>query len=161
MNGSESLSQSLAACVIDLTPKNGDVVHENQPSGGLDSEWLFSDSNADVIGNDEANGSDGPQIAPQISQSASGHGLKGKVKGSKLFLLLEIQKKKCALTGIDLTPATVSLDHIIPIASGGPDDMSNVQLVHVKINEMKGVMANDEFVQWCMLVAKKTGPLQG
>lgn len=75
------------------------------------------------------------------------------VNSKNLLKLLDEQGKCCALTGVALTPQTVSLDHIVPIHEDGPDDMSNVQLVHATINTMKGTMSQDEFVRWCKLVA--------
>jgi uncharacterized protein (TIGR02996 family) len=79
----------------------------------------------------------------------------GKVSGKKLLALLELQGRCCALSGIELTPQTVSLDHIVPLAEGGADDMGNVQLVHAIINSMKGLMSQTDFVKWCKLVSDR------
>jgi hypothetical protein len=79
----------------------------------------------------------------------------GKVSGKKLLALLELQGRCCALSGIELTPQTVSLDHIVPLAEGGADDMGNVQLVHAIINSMKGLMSQADFVKWCRLVSDR------
>ncbi len=68
--------------------------------------------------------------------------------------MLESQGYKCAITGVTLTTETVALDHVIPLASGGEDDMSNVQLVHATVNTMKGSLSLAEFVQWCKYIAQ-------
>ena len=68
--------------------------------------------------------------------------------------LVEQQNERCALTGIQLTPDDANLDHIIPIASGGKHEMSNVQVVHKTINRMKGTLPQGEFIEWCGRVVK-------
>lgn len=79
-------------------------------------------------------------------------------EGLKLF---QDQKGKCALTGLDLLIAknprdyrnnlqTASLDRInsnIPYSSG------NLQWIHKKINLMKNVLSQEEFINFCTLVA--------
>jgi hypothetical protein len=91
-----------------------------------------------------------PQVDPIVRDRPS-----GKVSGKKLLALLELQGRCCALSGIELTPQTVSLDHIVPLAEGGTDDMGNVQLVHAIINSMKGLMSQADFVKWCKLVSDR------
>lgn len=69
--------------------------------------------------------------------------------------LLEIQKYRCAVTEVDLTPDEANLDHIVPILRGGRHEMGNVQVVHRVINHMKSTLTPDEFVHWCRLVVAK------
>lgn len=78
----------------------------------------------------------------------------GAVTQTKLKRLLEYQSFKCALTGVELTPQTLALDHIKPLSSGGEDMMENVQLVHTAVNSMKGTLCMEEFVEWCKKVAR-------
>jgi 5-methylcytosine-specific restriction endonuclease McrA len=93
----------------------------------------------------------------QYSKAKEIHNVQGKVTTKNLLLLAEQQQYRCALTGVELTTETVSLDHIKPVHKDGADDMSNVQLVHSTINAMKGTLAQDEFVEWCKLVSERFG----
>lgn len=51
--------------------------------------------------------------------------------------LLIAQKCRCALTGERLTVDNVSVDHIIPVAKGGTNELSNLQLLTKNVNEIK------------------------
>jgi len=64
--------------------------------------------------------------------------------------LLRRQMYRCSLSGRVLTPETMTLDHIIPLAKGGKYCCSNVQLVHSDVNTAKGTMSNEDFKQMCM-----------
>ena len=100
------------------------------------------------------NGSSGLNLLfPTCENEQGGEKPKEKVTGKRLLRLLEKQKHRCALTGAELTPKTVSLDHIVSLSEGGTDCMANVQLVHQAINTMKGTMGQAEFVHWCKAVA--------
>ena len=68
--------------------------------------------------------------------------------------LIEKQKYRCALSGVELTPETAALDHIVPITDGGGDDIDNLQWVHEEINRMKGTMDNDQFIKTVKRVAR-------
>jgi len=67
--------------------------------------------------------------------------------------LLEAQEYRCNLSGVELKPDNVSCDHIVPLEKGGSHDISNLQLVHKKINRMKNTMMQNEFIEFCNLVA--------
>ena len=71
--------------------------------------------------------------------------------------LVECQGYQCALSGIDLTPESAELDHIVPLTNGGDHVMQNIQIVDVRINRMKGTMSNDEFIDLCVKVAEFAG----
>jgi len=43
---------------------------------------------------------------------------------------------------------------MIAVRDGGTHDISNLQVLHVVVNRMKGTISNDEFIQWCQLVGK-------
>jgi len=69
-----------------------------------------------------------------------------KVCPSELVNLWNIQKSICPITGILLSPGVnVHLDHIVPIARGGDNAMSNLRFVHDSVNQMKGNMLDSEF----------------
>lgn len=74
-------------------------------------------------------------------------------------MLLEQQKGRCALTGIELTcrlekgvvcKTNASIDRIDP---KGPYTKENVQLVCAAINKLRIDMSIDEFIGWCRKVA--------
>lgn len=73
--------------------------------------------------------------------------------------LYEKQNGKCALSGIDIgwdekgLKATASIDRIDNNKGYLTD---NVQLVHKKINMMKGKLTVEEFKQFCKLVAQNS-----
>jgi hypothetical protein len=77
-----------------------------------------------------------------------------KLSGSDIFALIESQEYRCALSGMELTPATASLDHKQPVSRGGAHDISNAQIVHCEVNRMKGVLTMDEFIRMCCRVTQ-------
>jgi hypothetical protein len=76
------------------------------------------------------------------------------------YALYELQNKKCALSGINLTISnshpynTASLDRID--SSKGYEE-GNVQWVHKTINFMKRTYSQEYFIEMCKLVAKHKG----
>lgn len=73
---------------------------------------------------------------------------------SVLLRKLKQQDHKCALTGADLTPDNVSLDHRIPVSKGGSNTIDNIQLVTHEANRAKNTMTNDEFAAMCKSVVE-------
>jgi len=67
--------------------------------------------------------------------------------------LLKTQGFRCALTGIELTPQTARLDHIVPVSKGGTDVIENLQWLHIDANTAKATMAQDQFIAMCRKVA--------
>jgi 5-methylcytosine-specific restriction endonuclease McrA len=59
--------------------------------------------------------------------------------------LMIAQGGKCACCGADLKQTGYHLDHIMPIALGGLNDDSNVQLLTPKCNLRKGAMHPDDW----------------
>jgi len=80
----------------------------------------------------------------------------GPVTTASVLRLLEAQQYRCALTGRPLAPDTASLDHILPIRSGGEHVISNAQVLHKNVNRAKTTMTNEEFVQLCREVVEHT-----
>lgn len=76
------------------------------------------------------------------------------INREQLVKLIEDQEYKCRLSGIELTPNTASLDHVIPVSKGGEHVVSNVAWVHSEINRMKGQLSVDEFISLCVKVAQ-------
>lgn len=81
------------------------------------------------------------------------HVVDGPVTAKRCYLALEQQEFKCALSGVDLEPSVASIDHIIPIASGGTHTMQNIHFVHAAVNRMKATASAEEFVLWCMKIS--------
>ena len=67
---------------------------------------------------------------------------------------LEEQAYKCRLTGVEMTPALASLDHIDPRSLGGNDDIKNIQIVLAGVNKAKGTMTQSQFISMCLSVAR-------
>jgi 5-methylcytosine-specific restriction endonuclease McrA len=75
------------------------------------------------------------------------------VSQRSLRALLKLQKYRCALSGLKLTPEKTSLDHKVPVTRGGNHDQGNVWLVHADVNRAKGTLTVEEFVRLCERVA--------
>ena len=76
-----------------------------------------------------------------------------RANGSVLELLFEAQGRRCALTGVLLVPGVnASIDHKVPRAKGGSDDIDNLQWVDLKVNLMKRDMDIHEFLSTCASV---------
>jgi 5-methylcytosine-specific restriction endonuclease McrA len=67
----------------------------------------------------------------------------------QLRKLVDRQGYRCALTGRELTPDAAFVDHVTPVSSGGSSAIENLQVVHADVNEAKGTMTQDEFIQLC------------
>lgn len=69
---------------------------------------------------------------------------------------LESQEFECWYTGKSLTPGVnASLDHTIPKAKGGTNDLENLRWVDLRVNSMKCSMLESEFLDVCSAVAKR------
>ena len=68
--------------------------------------------------------------------------------------LYDLQEGRCKLSGIKLQPfgknRTISLDRI---DSNKPYEEGNVQWIHKKINMMKWKLSQEEFIEFCKLIA--------
>lgn len=71
----------------------------------------------------------------------------------KVKARLEQTGYRCELSGVKLSPETVTLDHMVPLSKGGKHAMNNLQVVHEVVNTMKGTMRTEEFIEWCRLIA--------
>lgn len=114
---------------------------------------------------EEMNGTDTLPTSQAISESGFGkrlpdypvHNQTGDVRKKRVIRqILEDQEYLCYLTGVNLTPETAELDHIIPISKGGhPIDARNVGFLDTVVNKMKGSMELSEFIQWCKMIAER------
>lgn len=76
------------------------------------------------------------------------------VTATEIMKLLERQQFRCALSGRELTPATASLDHIVPLAKGGFHTIDNLWVVDQQVNVAKGTLTLDEFLRVCAEVIR-------
>lgn len=88
-------------------------------------------------------GAAGEQIKP-----SKGIGARS-ITAAGLRELLVKQGYRCRLTGRDLLPEEAALDHVTPLNNGGVNDMSNVQILHCDVNQAKGTMTQEEFIEMC------------
>ena len=73
----------------------------------------------------------------------------------RIYDLFERQQRRCALSGLVFeNPADMVGDHIVPVALGGLNVMSNIQLVHRVVNAMKGSLPQSEFIAFCRAIAE-------
>ena len=69
-------------------------------------------------------------------------------------ILLDRQEGMCPYCGDSLTLATMHVDHLVPISSGGSDDLDNLQAVCARDNASKGALSDAEYrrklnrIQW-------------
>jgi 5-methylcytosine-specific restriction endonuclease McrA len=73
---------------------------------------------------------------------------------ARILAMLKGQNERCPLTGLQLTAENIALDHIMPLAKGGADSMTNIRAVHKVVNTMKGTLTDGDFLHWCRLVSK-------
>lgn len=79
----------------------------------------------------------------------------GKVPRMRQLLeRLESNSYRCELSGVELTPDSFAIDHVVPVSSGGTNDADNLQIVHGVVNRMKGTMSQAEFIDWCIRIAE-------
>lgn len=78
----------------------------------------------------------------------------GRVTRKQLMDLLQEQNYRCALTGVELTPETASVDHKIPLQQGGNHSIANLHIVEHRINWAKGTMTVEEFLEMCRRVVE-------
>lgn len=74
----------------------------------------------------------------------------------QLMAVLENQEFRCALTGVPLTPRTCEIDHKVPIARGGTNDIDNVWFIDRTVNRAKHTMTIEEFRAMCQRVIEWT-----
>lgn len=71
----------------------------------------------------------------------------GKLSTDIIQTLLSKQNSKCTCCGADLMQTGYHLDHIMPLALGGANDDSNVQLLTPKCNLSKGAKHPDDWAK--------------
>ena len=63
--------------------------------------------------------------------------------------ILQQQNYQCALTGRNLTPQNVALDHKLAAKNGGQHVLGNCHFVHEQINRSKNTMSVEEYISLC------------
>lgn len=59
----------------------------------------------------------------------------------------------CYLTGQTVPASKISLDHISPYTNGMDDNMDNIDITFWEINDMKGRLPLERFIELCKMVA--------
>lgn len=80
-----------------------------------------------------------------------------KANAEQLMQLLKQQSFRCALSGVEISPETARLDHIVPVSQGGTDEIGNLQWLHVDANTAKGTMSQEQFILMCRRVSGYRG----
>lgn len=76
------------------------------------------------------------------------------VTAARLLELIEQQGYRCALSGVELTPDTATLDHKTSRSNSGEHVMDNVWFLHRDVNRAKGTMSVAEFRRMCSRVVQ-------
>ena len=125
-------------------------MNQNGSNTAVESPETFEDDSDQTTSEDGF----GDKLPPTCPHKQTGSMMRAKT----CFAMIQDQQFKCALTGIDLTPETASLDHIIPVANGGhPTDARNGHFVHRAINQMKGIMSVEELIGWAKAIITHQG----
>ena len=68
--------------------------------------------------------------------------------------VIKLQKGKCYLTGLELTPSNLSFDHIVPYSKKGTNTKENLGIVVWDVNYMKGKLSLEELLFYCEKILK-------
>lgn len=65
----------------------------------------------------------------------------------------------CYLSGvkINLYENNYNFDHINPVSRGGNNTLTNLGILHEKVNRMKSDMTPEEFLEWCKVILEFNG----
>lgn len=98
----------------------------------------------------------------RTEQTAKKRNLEFNITAKDIQELYDKQDGKCALSGINLTLCRCN-DKINDLQNASIDridnqkgyTLDNIQLIHKRLNRIKSVLNNDEFIYWCKLVSSK------
>jgi len=54
---------------------------------------------------------------------------------------------RCKICGRPVSYNEMTLDHIVPLAAGGKEDVLNLQCTHMECNQAKGCLSNNRFLE--------------
>ena len=102
-----------------------------------------------------------------VSQPAPGTEMPddGAITTASVLALLEANgcrngTLRCALSGRLLTIESATLDHIVPLATGGENLIGNIQVLESRVNTAKGTLSQEEFIALCCDVARTVGGMK-
>jgi len=81
--------------------------------------------------------------------------LDSSVTASDLARLWKKQRGRCGLTDVRLDRSIAHLDHIVPRARDGNDELQNLRWVTREVNQAKRDLLDSEFFELCRLVITK------
>ncbi len=101
------------------------------------------------------------RIWNSIVKHAYSRGLGVQLTQKQAFDLLRKQKNICALSGVRIEIAKTNAQHARGLTTASLDRIdssvgyrtSNVQWIHKRLNWMKSNMPNDDFIEWCTVIA--------
>lgn len=90
-----------------------------------------------------------PEVRRSITRNRRARikGVGGKISAAQIVELLDKQSYRCAACRCDTRKTGHHVDHIVPIASGGENTISNAQVLCPPCNRMKSAKDPVEFMQ--------------
>lgn len=95
------------------------------------------------------------KVFSKLKRGASQRDLEFSISIEDIYNQYEKQHKVCALSGLGISfDKDASVDRI---DSNIGYTVDNIQIVHKKLNMLKKDTPDEEFIEWCCLVAKHSG----
>jgi hypothetical protein len=95
------------------------------------------------------------KVLSRLRNGAVQRGLSFEITLEDIQETYEAQNKVCAFSGLPISFGKEASVDRIDSALGYTKD--NIQIVHKRLNLMKRDIPNDEFIKWCIAVAKNLG----
>ncbi|GBF49463.1 HNH endonuclease [Leptospira ryugenii] len=77
---------------------------------------------------------------------------KFKLRASHIRELLKKQEYRCYLSGVELNPDNVDIEHIVPLGKGGLHELTNLCLIERSFRELKRYHTVEEIKDLCQKV---------
>ena len=91
-----------------------------------------------------------------LLKSSARRWLGDSARWGELLSMFNEQGGQCTYTGEPLVIGlNASLDHKIPRARGGANDIGNLHWITLRLNQVKRDLTHDEFIEVCLLVASR------
>ena len=101
----------------------------------------------------------GPLCNKHVFISSAYRSLKNSNQWNELETMFHNQNKKCPYTGETLIlGGNATIDHIVPRARGGANEIHNLQWVTLTANRAKSDLAHEDFISLCRLIARRHEP---
>ncbi|TGN09965.1 HNH endonuclease [Leptospira bandrabouensis] len=77
---------------------------------------------------------------------------KFKLRAGHIRTLLQEQKFRCYISGLELTYDNIEIEHIIPLTMGGNHCLENLCLVDRSLKELKRFKTKEEIIELCKVI---------